>query len=52
MIPTGHFELRPVKLGSHGPRAMQEAIPQDSGQAGGLAAIGVTSRSERRSIPT
>ena len=38
MIPTGQFELQPVKLGQHGPFAMRDVIMQTSRQAADLAA--------------
>ena len=53
MIPTGPFELRPVKLGQHGPFAMRDVIPQTSRQAADLAAAaGTATKSEKRSTPT
>ena len=53
MIPTGQFELRPVKLGQHGPFAMRDVILQTSRQAAdSAAATGTATKSERRSTRT
>jgi hypothetical protein len=53
MIPTGQFELQPVKLGQHGPFAMRDVILQTSRQAADLAAAtGTATKSERRSTRT
>ena len=52
MIRTGQFELRPVKLGQHGPFVMRDVMPQTSRQAADLAAATRTAtNSERRSTP-